>query len=507
MPQAQAAYFANHNQGRDQFGRFITLPTALDIADGTFWEDLGMAANDWVEVTFHWVDAPSPPLVQPVTVVPKATPTPVAKPKAASYNAPPAPAPRVYAPVVFRAFEGWNSTFVVKNPNAAPVTGTIDLYNPDGSPQAAQSFTLPAHGTGTYPIRAFEGLPGRFTGAAIIGATLPIAAVVHEERIEMDRMAYPAQTAAAATLYAPLVIKDLNNWDTIVHVQNVDAIPADVQITYVANGSGARTWTDTATLPPLGKRAFSQFQHPQLPSGFVGSAIIRAVNGAQLVAVVNEVKTEGAAVSYPAAPGGAPASVAPFVLRNYQGWSTGLQVQNLGTAPTTATITYSRSNGPGTWTESATIAPGAAAVFYQPSNPQLPDDFLGTAFVASSDGAPLAVLVNVMNPQSTAAMNYLASAASGPTLALPYVARRAEGWNTGILVHNPNSLPTVVRVTYYDVGGAQIARDEDTIPAGGTRSYFQQRHASLPDGFVGSAVVQSANNTPLVGVASEVYTP
>jgi hypothetical protein len=65
----------------------------------------------------------------------------------------------------------------------------------------------------------------------------------------------------------------------------------------------------------------------------------------------------------------------------------------------------------------------------------------------------------------------------------------------------------VVRVTYYDTSGTQIGRDEDTVPAGGTQSYFQQRQASLPDGFVGSAVVQSANNTPLVAVASEVYSP
>lgn len=507
MPQAQAAFFANHNQGRDQFGRFITLPTALDIADGTFWEDLGMTINDWVEVTFNWLEGPSPPWVQPVTVVPKPTPTPVPKPKAASYNAPSALAPRLYLPVVFRAFEDWSSTFVIKNPNPAPVTGSLDLYNPDGTLQGSLPFSLPPNGTGTYPVGAVEGVPARFAGAGVITASQPVAALVHEDRIEMDRMAYPAQAQTAPVLYAPLVIKDLNNWDTIIHIQNADSMPAEVQIAYFANATGARTWTDTATIPPGGKRTFSQFQHPRLPSGFVGSAVIRALNGAQLAAIVNEVKTEGAAVSYPAAVAGVPATVAPFVLRNYQGWSTGLQVQNLGSAPTTVVVTYTRTNGPGTWTESASILPGAAAVFYQPAHPQLPDDFLGTAFVTSSDGAPLAVLVNIMNPQSTAAMNYFASDSAGLALALPYVTRRADGWSTGILVFNPNSVPAVVRVSYYDLSGNLVARDEETIPAGGTRSYFQQRHPALPDGFLGSALVQSVNNVPLVAVASEVYTP
>jgi hypothetical protein len=445
--------------------------------------------------------------VQPVTVVPKPTPTAVPKPKAASYNGPTAPAARLYLPVVLRGYEGWSSTVVVQNPNAVPVSGSIDLYNRDGSAQASQSFALPANGKGSYAVGGFDNMPARFVGAGVVNANQPVAVLVHEDRPDMDRMAYVAQPSGGATLYAPLVIKDLNSWDTIVHVQNVDGAPAQVEITYYSTTGGTRTWTDTATVPPLGTRSFSQFQHPQLPSGFVGSAVIRATNGSQLVAVVNEVKTEGAAVSYVPAAAGAPTTLAPFVLRNYQGWSTGLQVQNAGSAPTTATVTYTRLNGGGTWTESAPIAPGAAAVFYQPANQQLPDNFMGTAYVASSDGAPLLVLANVMNPQSTAAMNYLATAPSGLTLALPYVARLGEGWNTGILVYNPNSVPATARVMYYDVAGTAVAHEEDTIAGGATRSFYQQHLAGLPDGFAGSALVQSTNSQPLVAVASEVYSP
>jgi hypothetical protein len=119
----------------------------------------------------------------------------------------------------------------------------------------------------------------------------------------------------------------------------------------------------------------------------------------------------------------------------------------------------------------------------------------------------LAVLVNVINPQSTAAMNYLAAATSAPTIPLPHVTRAVDGWSTGVMVHNPNGVPAVARVVYYDAGGAERAREEDSVAAGATRSYFQQRQAALPDGFVGSAVVQSVSGVPLVAVVSEVYTP
>ncbi|MFB1480428.1 hypothetical protein [Corallococcus sp. RDP092CA] len=53
-PEAQAAYQENFNGGLDQFGRRPANPAGIDIADGTFWTDLGMSNNDWVDVTYLW---------------------------------------------------------------------------------------------------------------------------------------------------------------------------------------------------------------------------------------------------------------------------------------------------------------------------------------------------------------------------------------------------------------------------------------------------------------------
>jgi hypothetical protein len=508
LPQAQAAYFHNHNLGRDQYGRFITLPTALDIADGTFWEDLGMPANDWVEVTFNWLDAPSPPPpLVPATILPKPTPTPAPRPKAESFAAPASAAPRLYLPVVLRGYSGWTSTLVVQNPNAVATAATVEFYSRDGTLLTAATVQIGPRGVGTLALASVDGLPARYVGPAIVTASQPVAVLVHQDHPDMDRMSYVGQLAGAATLYAPLVVKDVNGWDTIVHVQNTGTTPAEVQLTYYPVGGQGRTWTDTAVIPPLGARTFSQFNHPSLPAGFTGSAVISSPNGGQLAAVVNEVKNEGAAVSYPApAAGGSPVLV-PFVLRNYRGWSTGLQVQNLGSAPTTVNVTYQRLNGPGGGGETAVVPAGASTTFYQPANQQLPDDFLGTAYVTTSDGAPLAIVVSVINPQSTAAMSYLATAPTGVQLPLSFVARQAEGWSTSILVFNPQPAPLPIRVSYFDFEGRELAREEDTLPANGTRSFFQQRHPNLPDGFVGTAVVQSLTNQPVSAVVSAVYNP
>jgi hypothetical protein len=53
-PEAQAARLDGYNGGRDQFGRVVANPAGIDLADGTFWDGLGMVDNDWVDVTYLW---------------------------------------------------------------------------------------------------------------------------------------------------------------------------------------------------------------------------------------------------------------------------------------------------------------------------------------------------------------------------------------------------------------------------------------------------------------------
>uniref|UniRef100_A0AAU2JKJ7 SH3 domain-containing protein n=1 Tax=Streptomyces sp. NBC_00049 TaxID=2903617 RepID=A0AAU2JKJ7_9ACTN len=52
-PEAQAAHQNGYNGGRDEFGRQVGNPAGIDLADGTFWDGLGMTDNGWVDVTFQ----------------------------------------------------------------------------------------------------------------------------------------------------------------------------------------------------------------------------------------------------------------------------------------------------------------------------------------------------------------------------------------------------------------------------------------------------------------------
>jgi hypothetical protein len=62
MPEAQAAYFYNYNNGEDSFGRIVTNPAGVDLTPAVA-ADLGLVylQNDWVTVTYLWEETQSPP--------------------------------------------------------------------------------------------------------------------------------------------------------------------------------------------------------------------------------------------------------------------------------------------------------------------------------------------------------------------------------------------------------------------------------------------------------------
>ncbi|MGH3829525.1 MAG: hypothetical protein ACRDRS_03585 [Pseudonocardiaceae bacterium] len=68
QPQAQAAYEDGYHDGVDQFSREVLNPAGIDLADGTFWDGLGLRDNSWVTVTYLWTDGAPPAIVRVPTL-------------------------------------------------------------------------------------------------------------------------------------------------------------------------------------------------------------------------------------------------------------------------------------------------------------------------------------------------------------------------------------------------------------------------------------------------------
>lgn len=96
-PQDHAAFFDGHNNGRAQHGR-VRFPTAIDIADGIWWDDFGIKGDRAVvEVTFLWMGRD--PLEQPAAPSPGDAPPAAAPPPGdAPATPPPGDAPAAPPP-------------------------------------------------------------------------------------------------------------------------------------------------------------------------------------------------------------------------------------------------------------------------------------------------------------------------------------------------------------------------------------------------------------------------
>lgn len=175
MPMAQAAVMYGYNGGRDEFGRRIRSPNGIDIADGTFWDDLGMTHNDWVDVTFLWLGAdPGPGNAVPIEV-----PAPARQPAPTSPPAPVSPPPK---PVTVEA-------------GAVSVDNGGGGFTSSGSPWFEAGCGFGGSHAWTYSTNSSGG-----AAMAAWAAQLP-AAGLYELLVYIPECGEPAATAAVYTVY------------------------------------------------------------------------------------------------------------------------------------------------------------------------------------------------------------------------------------------------------------------------------------------------------------------
>ena len=514
-PQAEAAFFADHNGGRDGFGRFVTVPTSIDLADGTYLEDLGLGDSDWIDVTFLWLRAPSPAPRTTLAVVPKTPPpAPVAEAalgvsqprmgappeRAASYNAS-APATRVHLPQVVSEPGARKTTWTVQNTAGFGASGTVDLYELAGALAGTLQIELPPAGAASYTVADVPGVTIPFRGSGVITASAPIAVVANEDLTGTDLLAYEGVATGAPLLAAPLLFKEYRGWSTSLAVQNLGPVPTDVQVTFT-NGTGA-TWSESATVLPLASASFVQGQSQVLPKEFTGSARIFSSNGQPLALVVNVLHVAGAGMAYTGLTGGSDRLNAPLVFKGHNGWDSGIQVTNLSPVGGSLLIRYPEAS---TAIQSVPISPFGSATVYVPANAQLPAGFVGSAVIQGPSGASLVGIVNQAKPGARTAMSY-AIGGDGTDLsqlALPVVAADADGWSTGVQLQQPQGGASEVQIRFYRENGELALQLDETLPGGSLRTLYPPSLPQLGAGFRGSAQVLTLTGPPPVAVVNEM---
>jgi Tol biopolymer transport system component len=349
-------------------------------------------------------------------------------------------------------FETW---VLVQNPNSQPASIQV-TYMTSSGPVAGPAETLPANSRKSYNVAST--VPDSWEVSTKVHANRPVIA---ERAMYGNGRQWGHDSVGASAPKQTWYLAEgctAAGFETWVLVQNPGSVPAPVRLTYM---TGAGPVAGPAeTLPPNSRKTYNVAS--TVPDSWEVSTKVDADQPVVAErAMYNTERTWGhdsVGVWQPATTWflaeGCTAS-------GFEDW---LLVQNPDDEPASVTITYMTSSG-AVAGPVETLAPNTRKTYNVASS--VPDAWDVSAQVGSSK-AVVAERAMYGNGR-TWAHDSIGASTPAPDW---YLAEgcTAAGFETWVLVQNPNAAPTDIAITYMTPAG-QVAGPEETLPAFSRKSY------------------------------------
>jgi len=327
-------------------------------------------------------------------------------------------------PLVKGDYYGNTTSFYVQNAGSAAATAQAVFKMRTG---AVYTYTTPSIGPGQMVVFSIYDAgytppanPDGRVGSLIVTSAQPLAGVSLEHKT-VENPATLLQGTRGFTsadydtkAYAPVIKHQWYGRFTGIQVQNPGTSDITVTVTYKGTSGtcNGRTYTESHSVPAGGAYTFVQFAgYTPLEPPCLASATIEGTG--EFVALVNEGALSGytpAGITYSAIPNKSATTKvsAPLFKDNYYNNTSGLQIQNVGTARATNVVATFKCTTVGGSSFTAVsqpraIDPGAAYLFFRPStmagvftssNPFV-SDRVNCAVTVTGD-QPIVVIVNEM---------------------------------------------------------------------------------------------------------------
>jgi hypothetical protein len=300
-------------------------------------------------------------------------------------------------------------------------------------------------------------------------------------------------------------------------VLNLENSEAHINLDFY-NNAGTLVASAAYTIAALDVQVF--YPLSDVSAGFSGSVIISSDK--KLASVVNVLTADfkGSSSYTGLAEGGTTVNLPLVMAKNY-GINTWFSLQNMGATNADVLVTY---NGKGTTcTETATVLPGASAIFDQSTNTCLDDivNWSGSATITTTSGNPLGAIVMQATGTTNQTLAYNGFFKASDKISFANVSSNFYKSGTGIQIQNIGASSTNVTLTFAPSAGfpGNVCTQTLTIPASESRTFgWPQLPAGCGDtsgfsgitdttngAFVGSAVVTTNSaGMDLVGMANIV---
>jgi hypothetical protein len=352
-------------------------------------------------------------------------------------------------------------------------------------------------------------LPYPWLGGVSVTSDRKVVAVARPH-VGKEVASYDGFASGSLSAYVPMLFKNTyGTYSAALYVQNVNAgnIAHITVKFYDSNGALKCTMTDT-----IDPQAFKPYWVPtvtcdtgSLPDGWVGGAV---VTSDQPIVAVGRPHVGTEVMTYDGFAEGSLTSYIPMLFKGaYDGsYNSAFYIQNVNAGNTASiTIKYYDSNGELKCTKADTINPLASKGYWVPSatcdTGSLPPGWVGGVIVTSNQP-----IVGVGRPHiGTQVTTYNGSTAGSFSSYIPMLFKAAYGgtYNAAFYLQNTNaSNQANVTIKYYSSTGVLDCTKADTIAPLASKGYWVPTAScdsgSLPDGWVGGAVVTS--DQPIMGV-------
>jgi hypothetical protein len=320
--------------------------------------------------------------------------------------------------------------------------------------------------------------------------------------------------------YAPLNYNEYQGCTSTLIIQNSGTQCTSVEIWYKEQDNCLRAVIDDVLALAPGESI--RITPPRVPQGSQGAAWIRA---SQPLGIVVDVDCGDMLLTHRGVPAdsfgagfsaGSDRNYGPLIYREFNGWDTVIQVQNLSSTVNAKVKAYFLDNG-GDIIKTVVdwICPRGSQTFFLPAINDLPGLYVGGVRVESQDwwspGDPpvdaprILAVVNLINAQTGQAFSYNAFTQGAAALSFPLMLKQKTDslgtiWNTQLAIQNMNLNPgsTTFRIDIYDQNGWVTSFCQ-------TLNEKQVEYINLEDlgllvtGFTGSAIVEAECSSQVGG--------
>ena len=321
-------------------------------------------------------------------------------------------------------------------------------------------------------------------------------------------------TSINGRVHLPCLRNNDSGWTSEFYVRNNGTESRSVKITYFQQ-NGASTITDTCILFPRQRCRIPMNLGGRLPAGTAGSAVIDA--GENLSVVVFEMQNfelneYNGVVSADGVLGCEQIDdtlYAPIIKNAFGGRSSRIFIMNASQTATTAKVQFynaSTGNTVGTVRSYSLAANGSTSV----ASTECPAGVLCSAKIWTTNGMLLAVVIREQTDSTTYDRTTHNAFSIGATSNfVPLIKKNAGGQSTSIAVMNLGTGTTTVSITCYPETGNSIACGTRSVPKFATAVFIMNGAdgSSLPDGFLGSAVISTSPAQPVASLVYETGAP